>query len=69
MTEAPLLVRPYVARMTESWPFAVMCAGMATISGSVLLVYVAMGVDAGYLITASFMSAPAAVMFAKIMIP
>jgi CNT family concentrative nucleoside transporter len=69
MTEAPLLVRPYVAKMTESELFAVMCAGMATISGSVLLAYVAMGVDAGYLITASFMSAPAAVMFAKIMIP
>jgi concentrative nucleoside transporter, CNT family len=69
MTEAPLLIRPYVARMTESELFAVMCAGMATISGSVLLAYVAMGVDAGYLITASFMSAPAAVMFAKIMIP
>jgi len=69
MTEAPLLIRPYVARMTESELFAVMCAGMATISGSVLLAYVAMGVDAGYLVTASFMSAPAAVMFAKIMIP
>ncbi len=69
MTEAPLLIRPYIARMTESELFAVMCAGMATISGSVLLAYVAMGVDAGYLITASFMSAPAAVMFAKIMIP
>lgn len=69
MTEAPLLIRPYVARMTESELFAVMCAGMATISGSVLLAYVAMGVDAGYLITASFMSAPAAVMFAKIMMP
>ena len=49
MTEAPLLIRPYVARMTESELFAVMCAGMATISGSVLLAYVAMGVDAGYL--------------------
>jgi CNT family concentrative nucleoside transporter len=69
MTEAPLLIRPYVARMTESELFAVMCAGMATISGSVLLAYVAMGVDAGYLVTASFMSAPAAVMFAKIMLP
>jgi CNT family concentrative nucleoside transporter len=46
-----------------------MCAGMATISGSVLLAYVAMGVDAGYLVTASFMSAPAAVMIAKIMVP
>jgi CNT family concentrative nucleoside transporter len=69
MTEAPLLIRPYVARMTESELFAVMCAGMATIAGSVLLAYVAMGVDAGYLVTASFMSAPAAVMFAKIMVP
>jgi CNT family concentrative nucleoside transporter len=69
MTEAPLLIRPYVARMTESELFAVMCAGMATIAGSVLLAYVAMGVQAGYLVTASFMSAPAAVMFAKIMVP
>jgi CNT family concentrative nucleoside transporter len=69
MTEAPLLVRPYVARMTESELFAVLTAGMATIAGSVLLAYVAMGVDAGYLVTASFMSAPAGVMIAKIMIP
>jgi len=69
MTEAPLLVRPYVARMTESELFAVMCAGMATIAGTVLLAYVAMGIDAGSLVTASFMSAPAAVMFAKIIVP
>jgi concentrative nucleoside transporter, CNT family len=69
MTEAPLLIRPYVARMTESELFTVMCAGMATISGSVLLAYVAMGVDAGYLVTASFMSVPAAVMLGKIMVP
>lgn len=69
MTEAPLLIRPYVARMTESELFAVMCAGMSTIAGTVLLAYVAMGVDAGYLVTASFMSAPAALMIAKIMVP
>ena len=69
MTEAPLLVRPYVARMTDSELFAVMTAGMATIAGSVLLAYTAMGIDAGYLVTASFMSAPAAVMIAKIMVP
>jgi CNT family concentrative nucleoside transporter len=69
MTEAPLLVRPYVARMTESELFAVLTAGMSTIAGSVLLAYVAMGVDAGYLVTASFMAAPAGVMIAKIMIP
>ncbi len=69
MTEAPLLIRPYLARLTESELFTVMCAGMATIAGTVLVAYVAMGVDAGYLVTASFMSAPAAVMIAKIMVP
>jgi concentrative nucleoside transporter, CNT family len=69
MTEAPLLIRPYVARMTESELFALMVAGMATVSGSTLFAYVAMGIDAGYLVTASFMSAPAAVMIAKIMVP
>jgi CNT family concentrative nucleoside transporter len=69
MTEAPLLIRPYLARMTESELFAVMSAGMSTIAGTVLLAYVAMGIDAGYLVTASFMSAPAAIMFAKIMVP
>jgi CNT family concentrative nucleoside transporter len=69
MTEAPLLIRPYVARMTESELFAVMTAGMATIAGTVLLAYKAMGIDAGYLVTASFMNAPLAVLVAKIMVP
>ncbi len=69
MTEAPLLVRPYVARMTESELFTLMTAGMATIAGTVLLAYVAMGIDAGFLVTASFMGVPAAVMIAKIMVP
>jgi CNT family concentrative nucleoside transporter len=69
MTEAPLLVRPYVAKMTESELFTLMAAGMATIAGTVLVAYTAMGIDAGFLVTASFMAAPAAVMFAKIMVP
>ncbi len=69
MTEAPLLIRPYVARMTRSELFAVMTAGMATIAGSVLLAYKAMGIDAGFLVTASFMNAPAAILLAKIMVP
>jgi CNT family concentrative nucleoside transporter len=69
MTEAPLLIRPYVARMTESELFAVMTAGMATIAGTVFLAYKAMGIDAGYLVTASFMNAPVAVLIAKIMVP
>jgi CNT family concentrative nucleoside transporter len=69
MTEAPLLIRPYVGKMTQSELFAVMTAGMATIAGSVLLAYKAMGIDAGYLVTASFMNAPLAVLIAKIMVP
>jgi concentrative nucleoside transporter, CNT family len=69
MTEAPLLIKPYVVRMTTSELFAVMTAGMATIAGTVLLAYVALGIDAGHLVTASFMSVPAALMFAKIMVP
>ncbi len=71
MTEAPLLVRPYVARMTRSELFCVMTAGLATIAGSVLFVYVGLlgGQYAGHLITASFMAAPAAIAMAKIMIP
>jgi concentrative nucleoside transporter, CNT family len=69
MTEAPLLIRPYVKGMTSSELFAVMTAGMATISGSVLLAYKAMGIDAGFMVTASFMNAPAAVLIAKIMVP
>lgn len=69
MTEAPLLIRPYVAKMTQSELFAVMTAGMATIAGSVLVAYKAMGIDAGFLVTASFMNAPLAVLIAKIMVP
>jgi CNT family concentrative nucleoside transporter len=71
MTEAPLLVRPYVARMTRSELFCVMTAGLATIAGSVLFVYIGLlgGGYAGHLITASFMAAPAAIAMAKIMIP
>jgi CNT family concentrative nucleoside transporter len=71
MTEAPLLVRPYVERMTRSELFAVMATGMATIAGSVLVAYTAMlGADyAGHLLTASFLSAPGGLVLAKVMIP
>jgi len=70
-TEAPLLVKPYVARMTQSELFSLMAVGMATVAGSVMLAYTQMlGTDfAGHLITASLMSAPAALMIAKIMVP
>lgn len=68
-TEAPLVIRPYVQEMTLSELNAVMVGGFATIAGGVLAAYVAMGVDAGHLITASVISAPAALLIAKVMQP
>lgn len=68
-TEAPLVVRPYLAGMTRSELMALMTGGMATIAGGVMAAYVSFGMSAGHLLTASFMSAPAALMMAKIMMP
>ncbi len=68
-TEAPLVVKPYVSKMTESELFAVMCGGLASIAGSVLAGYAGMGVPLPYLIAASFMAAPGGLLFAKLMIP
>ncbi|MEQ9409624.1 MAG: nucleoside transporter C-terminal domain-containing protein [Fuerstiella sp.] len=68
-TEAPLVIRPYVAGMTLSELNVVMVGGFATIAGGVLAAYVGMGIDAGHLLTASVISAPAALMIAKIMQP
>lgn len=68
-TEAPLVIKPYLLTMTESELNAMMTSGMATIAGGVMAAYAGMGVDAGHLLTASVMSAPAALVIAKIMIP
>ena len=68
-TEAPLVVRPYIARMTRAELMVLMTGGMATIAGSVLAGYIAFGVDAGHLLAASVMSAPAALVMARILIP
>ncbi len=68
-TEAPLLVRPYISRMTESELFAVMCGGLASVAGSVLAGYAGMGVELKYLIAASFMAAPGGLLMAKIIKP
>jgi concentrative nucleoside transporter, CNT family len=68
-TEAPLVVRPYVATMTKSELMAVMVPGFGSTAGGVLAAYVGMGVDAGHLITASVMSAPAGLLLAKVMLP
>lgn len=68
-TEAPLVVRPYIATMTRSELFAVMVGGLATVAGSVLAGYVLLGVEIRYLLAASFMAAPGGFLMAKMMIP
>jgi CNT family concentrative nucleoside transporter len=68
-TEAPLLIRPYVGTLTKSELMAVMTGGFATIAGGVMAAYVGMGVPANHLLAASVMSAPAALVMAKLMYP
>lgn len=68
-TEAPLVVRPFIARMTDSELFAIMCGGLASIAGSVMAGYASMGVPLEYLVAASFMAAPGGLLFAKLMKP
>ena len=68
-TEAPLVIEPYVSRLTRSELMTLMTGGMATIAGSVLVAFVGMGLSAGHLVAASIMSAPAAVVIAKILYP
>jgi len=68
-TEAPLSVKPYLPRMTRSEFFAVMTGGLASIAGSVLAGYAAMGIKLEYLLAACFMAAPAGLLLAKLLIP
>lgn len=68
-TEAPLVVKPYIEKMTKSELFAVMVGGMACVSGAVLGGYAIMGVPLNYLLAAAFMGAPAGLLFAKIIVP
>ncbi len=68
-TEAPLVVKPYIESMTKSELMCLMVGGMATVAGGVMAAYVSFGVDAGHLLAASIMSAPAALVCAKILLP
>ncbi len=68
-TEAPLVIKPYLATMTRSELLALMIGGMASIAGGVLAAYVSFGISAGHLLTASVMSAPASLLMAKILLP
>lgn len=69
VTEAPLLVKPYLNSMTRSELFAVLCGGLASIAGTMLVSYASLGVKMEYLLAASFMAAPGGLLFAKLMIP
>ena len=68
-TEAPLVIKPFVNKMTKSEIMCLMTGGMATVAGGVLAAYVGFGIDAGHLLAASVMSAPAALVCAKLMVP
>lgn len=68
-TEAPLVIKPYVATMTQSELHAVMTGGFATVAGGVLAAYVSFGIPPEHLIAASVMSAPAGLAIAKLMYP
>lgn len=68
-TEAPLVVKPYIEKMTKSELFAVMVGGLACVSGAVLGGYAMLGVPIEYLLAAAFMGAPAGLLLAKIIVP
>lgn len=68
-TEAPLVIRPYLPRMTTSELFAVMVGGLASIAGSVMVGYSQMGASLEHLIAACFMAAPGGLLFAKLLLP
>ncbi len=68
-TEAPLVIRPYIKGLSRSGLFAVMVGGLSTVAGSVLVGYSLLGAPLEYLIAASFMAAPGALLMAKIVLP
>ncbi len=68
-TEAPLTIRPFLPRLTQSELMTVMTAGMAHVSGSIMAAYIAFGVEARHLLTAVIMTAPGTIMMAKMFQP
>jgi CNT family concentrative nucleoside transporter len=68
-TEAPIIVKPYVPRMTQSELLAMMVGGMATISGGVMAVYISLGADPVAILTTSVMAAPCGLYLSKILLP
>ncbi|XP_017798492.1 PREDICTED: solute carrier family 28 member 3-like [Habropoda laboriosa] len=69
MTESPLVIKPYLNKLTTSELHTIMCSGFATVSGTVLAAYIKFGANPAHLITASLMAAPAALCYAKLFYP
>ena len=68
-TEAPLTIRPFLPKMTQSELMTIMTAGMAHVSGSIMAAYIAFGVEARHLLSAVIMTAPGTIMMAKMFEP
>jgi CNT family concentrative nucleoside transporter len=68
-TEAPLTIRPYLARLTNSELMTVMTSGMAHISGGIMAAYIAFGIEPRHLLTAVIMTAPGTLMLSKMIVP
>lgn len=69
MTEAPLVVKPYLKSLTRSQLFTVMAVGLSSISGAILAGYASLGINLDYLIASAFMAAPGGLLMAKLLIP
>ncbi|XP_069963882.1 uncharacterized transporter YutK isoform X3 [Bactrocera oleae] len=69
MSESPMLIRPYLNKLTSSELHSIMASGFATVSGTVLAAYLSFGASAAHLITSSVMAAPAALAFSKLYMP
>ncbi len=68
-TEAPLTIRPYLARLTRSELLTVMTSGMAHVSGGVMAAYISYGIEARHILTAVIMTAPGAILMSKLLVP
>jgi CNT family concentrative nucleoside transporter len=69
MTEAPLVIKPYLRSLTHAQLFTVMAVGLSSISGAILVGYASLGIDLDYLIASAFMAAPGGLLMAKLLIP
>ncbi len=68
-TEAPLVIRPYLARLTQSELMTIMTSGFAHVAGGVMAAYIAFGIEAKHLLTAVVMTAPGTLLLAKMLVP